>query len=61
MSVIEMADQLLPQEDAELAGEVLKSLKRQGVKVHLSSAVSAVESIGDGRKSFILIHREKKI
>ena len=50
VSVIEMADQLLPQEDAELAGEVLKSLKRQGIKVHLASAISAVESTGAGAK-----------
>ena len=50
VAVIEMADQLLPQEDAELAGEVLKSLKRQGIKVHLASAVTEVASNGTGVK-----------
>ena len=58
VAVIEMADQLLPQEDAELAGEVLKSLKRQGVKVHLASAVSAVESTDAGAK--VLFHSQGK-
>ena len=50
VSVIEMADQILPQEDAEIAGEVLKVLKRQGVKVYISSAVSAVVAEGAGAK-----------
>ena len=50
VSVIEMADQILPQEDAEIASEVLKVLKRQGVKVYISSAVSAVIAEGAGAK-----------
>ena len=50
VSVIEMAEQLLPQEDAEIAAEVLKVLKRQGVKVHLSSAVTEVAVEGTGAR-----------
>lgn len=51
VSVIEMADQILPQEDAEIAGEVLKVLKRQGVKVYLASTVSAIVAEGAGAKA----------
>ena len=50
VSVIEMADQVLPQEDSEIAGEVLKVLKRQGVKVYLSSDVNGVAVDGTGAK-----------
>ncbi len=50
VSVIEMADQILPQEDAEIAGEVLKVLKRQGVKVYIASTVSAIVAEGAGAK-----------
>lgn len=50
VSVIEMADQVLPQEDAEIATEVLKILKRQGVKVNLSSAVTDVAFDASGAK-----------
>lgn len=52
VAVIEMTGQLLPQEDAELAGEVLKALKRQGIKVHLYSSVSMVEPTNAGAKVF---------
>jgi dihydrolipoamide dehydrogenase len=38
--IIEMAEQVLPQEDAEMAGEVFKSLKRQGIQIHLLSTVT---------------------
>lgn len=50
VSVIEMAEQILPQEDAGIAAEVLKVLKRQGVKVHLSSAVTEVAVDGAGAR-----------
>ncbi|MDT8900317.1 dihydrolipoyl dehydrogenase [Anaeroselena agilis] len=50
VSIIEMAEQVLPQEDAEMAGEVLKSLKRQGMQVHLSSAVTEIITAETGTK-----------
>lgn len=48
VSIIEMADQLLPQEDIELAAEVLKLLKRQGIQVHLSAAVTEIAGASVG-------------
>ncbi|VBB08897.1 pyridine nucleotide disulphide reductase class-i signature [Lucifera butyrica] len=42
VSIIEMARQLLPQDDSEMAGEVLKILKRQGVQVYLAGTVTEI-------------------
>lgn len=42
VTIIEMADQVLPQEDCEIAGEVFKMLKRQGIQVHLSAAITEI-------------------
>ena len=50
VSIIEMANQLLPQEDEEIANEVLKSVKRQGIQVHLSSTVTAITTEEVGAK-----------
>lgn len=43
VTVLEMADQILSQEDAEAAGEVLKLLKRQGLQIHLSAKVIEIK------------------
>ncbi|GMB00983.1 dihydrolipoyl dehydrogenase [Pelosinus sp. IPA-1] len=48
VTIIEMADQLLPQEDSELAGEVLKLLKRQGIQVHMSAVVTEIAPASAG-------------
>ena len=48
VSVIEMTGQLLPQEDAEMAREVLKILKRQGIKIHLGGTVTQIAAAGAG-------------
>jgi len=50
VTIIEMAAQVLPQEDAEMAGEVLKMLKRQGIQVHLSSTVAEIAAAPSGAK-----------
>lgn len=42
VAIIEMAQQVLPQEDGEMAAEILKSIKRQGIQVHLASAVTEI-------------------
>lgn len=61
VSVIEMADQILPQEDAEIAGEVLKVLKRQGVKFFIASAVSEVIAEGAGAKVMFQIQGKENM
>jgi len=42
VTVIEMADQVLPNEDSEMAAEVLKSMKRQRITIRLSSMVTGI-------------------
>lgn len=42
VAVFEVAKQLLPQEDGDMAGEVHKALKRQGIKVQLATAVNEI-------------------
>ncbi|WP_346353339.1 dihydrolipoyl dehydrogenase [Azotosporobacter soli] len=43
VTVLEMAEQVLPQEDAEMAGEVLKLLKRQGVQIQTAASVREIK------------------
>lgn len=50
VTIIEMAEQVLPQEGSELAGEVLKSIKRQGIQVYLASTVTEITADGVGAK-----------
>lgn len=50
VSVIEMAEQILPHEDEEIASEILKSLKRQGIQVYVSSRVTAIVTDEIGAK-----------
>jgi dihydrolipoamide dehydrogenase len=50
VSIVEMAKQVLPQEDVEMSGEVLKSLKRQGIQVYLSSSVTEIITAETGTK-----------
>ncbi|MGB1079751.1 MAG: dihydrolipoyl dehydrogenase [Flavobacteriaceae bacterium] len=47
VSVIEYADRISPVLDAELSKELMKVMKKQGVKFHLSHQVTAVERNGD--------------
>ena len=60
VSVIEMADQLLPQEDAEIAAEVLKFLKRQGRKSASFQRRFRSGKYRCGRKSFISFTGKRK-
>lgn len=48
VAIIEMAQQVLPHEDGEIAAEVFKSIKRQGIQVHLASAVTEIAAIPAG-------------
>ncbi len=47
VSVIEYADRISPVLDAALSKELMKVMKKQGVKFHLSHQVTAVERHGD--------------
>ena len=47
VSVIEYADRISPVLDAALSKELMKVMKKQGVKFHLSHQVTAVERNGD--------------
>lgn len=50
VTVIEMANQMLPGTDSDIAAEVLKSLKRRGVTVKLSSKVLRLDRGNNGIK-----------
>ncbi|MDE2126821.1 MAG: dihydrolipoyl dehydrogenase [Armatimonadetes bacterium] len=49
VNLIEMAPEILPLADAEIASGLRKSLERQGIKFHLGSQVSRVEHKRTGR------------
>lgn len=46
VSVVEIADGILPMEDREIAAELLKSMKRQGIAFKLSSRVMEIKDAG---------------
>jgi dihydrolipoamide dehydrogenase len=45
VTVVEMLDQVLPNEDREISAELSKALAKQGIKVLVTSKVTAVESL----------------
>src|SRR5262249_15083429 len=47
-TVVEMMGEILPLSDSEIAAELRKSLKRQGIEFHLNSKVSAVKRTSGG-------------
>ncbi len=48
ISVIELLDRILPGEDTEIASELLKIMKRQGVSIKLSAKVKEIQKTVDG-------------
>lgn len=52
VTVVEMQEHLLPNEDAEAAAELEKSFKKQGIKVRTGTALSSVEKTENG----VLVH-----
>ena len=46
VTVVELRERILPQEDPEIAAEMLKIMKRQGVAFRLSSRVVGIEKAG---------------
>ncbi len=47
VTVVELQDRIAPNEDAEIAVELLKSMKRKGISFKLSACVNAVERKND--------------
>lgn len=47
VTVIEQQDQILPNEDSEVATELLKIMKRQGVSFKLTASVNEIQKIGN--------------
>jgi dihydrolipoamide dehydrogenase len=47
VTVVEMAPQVLPYEDAEAVGEAVKAFKKLGIKIETSSKLTKVEDKGD--------------
>jgi len=51
--IVELLDHILPNEDADAAQLVAKTLKRRGVEIYESSKVTSVQPIGNGYRSII--------
>lgn len=48
VTVIELQDKILPNEDGEVATELLKIMKRQGISFKLSASVTEIQRTNDG-------------
>ncbi len=48
ITVIELADKILPEIDSEIAAELQKIIKRQGISIKLSAEVTNIEKAEDG-------------
>ncbi|MFA9381344.1 MAG: dihydrolipoyl dehydrogenase [Acetanaerobacterium sp.] len=48
VTVIELLDRILPDEDAEIAAELLKIMKRKGITFKLSALVTEIKETDDG-------------
>ena len=48
VTVVELADRLVPNEDAEVSAEFAKAFKRRGIKTHVGTKITAVERTKKG-------------
>lgn len=48
VTIIELQDKILPSEDSEVATELLKIMKRQGISFKLSASVTEIQKSNDG-------------
>ena len=55
VTVIEQMPAILPGVDEEIAAELLKQMKRQGISILLSASVQAIQSVEDG---FSVVYRK---
>ena len=58
--IVEMADQLLPVEDAATAKVLKTQFKKQGIKTYLSTKTKSVEVIADGKIKVVLENAKGK-
>ncbi len=58
VTVVEMMPQILPLEDAEIAAELAKSLKRQGIDLKVGAQAKEVKHLADGSKQ-VIVHTDK--
>ena len=52
VTIVEMLDTLIPQEDEDAAKELAKQFKRRGIELHLGSQCTAVDDLG----SHLVVH-----
>lgn len=50
VTIIEMADRVVPAEDTEVSKEFLRQYKKKGITVHTSAKMDKIEKTGDGVK-----------
>jgi pyruvate/2-oxoglutarate dehydrogenase complex dihydrolipoamide dehydrogenase (E3) component len=50
VTVVDMAPQILPKEDQDLAGALMETLSSEGVKFYLNHGIEAVNDLGSQRK-----------
>lgn len=50
VTIIEMADRVVPAEDAEVSKEFLRQYKKRGITVHTSAKMDKIEKTGEGVK-----------
>ena len=53
VTIVEMLDTLIPQEDADAAKELAKQFGRRGITLHLGKQCTKVEDAGDGADACI--------
>ncbi|MEO0729757.1 MAG: dihydrolipoyl dehydrogenase [Pseudomonadota bacterium] len=59
VTVVELMDQILPVEDAEIAGLARKQFEKQGIKILTGAKVSAVEKSADGVTATVALPGDK--
>ena len=50
VTIIEMADRVVPAEDADISKEFLRQYKKKGITCHTSAKMDKIEETGDGVK-----------
>lgn len=53
VTVVELMDSVLPGEDQDITSELLKIMKRQGIKFHLGSRVKEIRKVSSGMETVV--------
>jgi dihydrolipoamide dehydrogenase len=59
VTVVEMLDQILPAEDAEIASAARKQFEKQGITILTAARVSGVKKAGDGPLAATIAHSDR--